>query len=317
MEAAFQIIAGLILLTAGGEGVIRGAVGLARKLGLSEFLIGVTLVGFGTSAPELLTSIEAAVLGSPGIALGNVLGSNISNILLILGLVAIIRPIQTVRSAVCRDGALVVLLSIALAGLAYILAEFDRWVGMFMVLALIVYIANVWRAERRSGVTAIVHKEDPQGNDPASTPFWLSALFALGGLLLLLCGADLLVHGAITTARLVGISETVIGMTIVAIGTSLPELVATLAAALRGRSDIALGSILGSNTYNILGIVGVTALVHPIVVPADIGLIDWATLIGSAALLVVFARTGRQINRLEGVVLLSAYISYAVFLFIR
>lgn len=317
MEVAIQIVAGLILLAAGGEGVIRGAVGVARKLGLSELLIGLTLVGFGTSAPELLTSIDAALLGSPGIALGNVLGSNIGNILLILALVVLIRPLNVNPAAISRDGVLVILISIALTGLAFVFGEFNRWIGTILVLALIAYVAGVWWIERKGGAAAVVHEEEAHTHDPAPPTLWLSAFFAVGGLALLVWGADLLVHGAITTARLAGISETVIGLTIVAIGTSLPELVATLAAALKGRSDVAFGNIVGSNIYNILGILGVTALIHPITIPADVGITDWAVLIGSAILLVVFALTGRRITRLEGAILLTAYVAYTAFLFIR
>lgn len=317
MESAFQIIAGLILLAAGGEGVIRGAVGIARRLGLSELLIGLTLVGFGTSAPELLTSIDAAFMGSPGIAIGNVLGSNISNILLILALVALVRPLSVNPAAMRRDGVLVILISLVVAGLAIVFGGLDRWIGTILVFALIAYVAGVWWIERKGGAVAAVLEEEGHTHDPAPVTLWLAGFFAAGGLVLLVWGADLLVHGAITTARLAGISETVIGLTIVAIGTSLPELVATLAAALKGRSDVALGNIIGSNIYNILGILGVTALIYPIAIPPDVGLIDWAVLVGSAILLVVFARTGSRITRLEGAVLLTAYLTYTAFLFLR
>jgi cation:H+ antiporter len=317
MEAAIQIAAGLALLALGGEGVIRGAVGIARRLGLSELLIGLTLVGFGTSTPELLTSVNAAIAGSPGIAIGNVLGSNIGNILLILAIVVLIRPITVNPAAVSRDGALAIAVSVALVVLALLFGELNRWIGGLLVTALIVYLIVVWRVESGGGAAAEMHKEESHTHDPAPQSLWLSAVYALAGLGLLVYGADLLVNGAITTARVVGMSETVIGLTIVAIGTSLPELVATLAAALKGRSDVAIGNIVGSNIYNILGILGVTALIHPIAIPADIGLVDWGVLIGSAALLMIFAITGRRISRLEGAALLACYAAYVGYLLMR
>lgn len=317
MEAGIQIVAGLALLAIGGEGVVRGAVGVARRLGLSELLIGLTLVGFGTSTPELMTSIDAALAGSPGIALGNVVGSNIGNILLILATVVLIRPISVNPAAVGRDGLFVIVVSMALAALAFLFGELNRWVGAAFVTTLALYIVATWLLERRGGPAAEMHQEESHTHDPAPSALWLSLLFAFAGLGLLVWGADLLVEGAISTARVAGISESVIGLTIVAIGTSLPELVATLAAALKGRSDVAFGNIVGSNLYNVLGILGVTALIQPLAIPADIGVVDWAVLIGSACLLLVFAASGRRLTRLEGAILLALYCGYVGYLLSR
>ncbi len=317
MDAILQITAGLALLAIGGEGVIRGAVGVARRFGLSELLIGLTLVGFGTSTPELVTSVNAALAGSPGIAIGNVLGSNIGNILLILALVVLIRPMAVSPAATARDSVLVIVISVAFAALALVFGELSRLLGAILVAALFAYIAFVWRQERRGGPAAELHKEESHTHDPAPQSMLVSASFAVAGLALLVWGADLLVTGAITTARAAGVSETVIGLTIVAIGTSLPELVATLAAALKGRTDVAFGNIVGSNIYNLLGILGVTALIHPIAIPADIGLVDWAVMIGSAVLLLVFARSGARISRLEGLAFLTCYAGYVAYLLLH
>jgi len=317
MEAAIQIVAGLTLLALGGEGVVRGAVGVARRLGLSELLIGLTLVGFGTSTPELMTSIDAALSGSPGIALGNVLGSNIGNILLILAIVVLIRPLGVNPAAIRRDGALVIAASISLTAIALIFGELNRWIGALLVISLAFYLLAIWRIERSGGAAAQMREAEGHTHDPVPQKLWQSALFALGGLGLLIWGADLLVEGAIVTARLAGVSETVIGLTIVAIGTSLPELVATLAAALKGRADVAFGNIVGSNLYNILGILGVTALIQPIAIPGDIGWIDWSVLIGSACLLLIFAVTGKRLTRVEGAILLCGYCAYVAFLIAR
>lgn len=314
MEIALQMIAGLALLALGGEGVIRGAVGVARRLGLSELLIGLTLVGFGTSSPELITSIDAALVGSPGIALGNVIGSNIGNILLILALVLLIKPIAVNPAAVGRDGVIALGVSIGLAALALAFGELNRMIGILLLAGLAIYIFAVWRIESRGGVAAEMHVEASHTHDPAPQALWVSGLFVTAGLGLLMLGANFLVTGAVATARIAGLSETVIGLTIVAIGTSLPELVATLAAALKGRSDVAFGNIVGSNIYNILGILGLTALIHPLPIPPDVGLLDWGALVGAAALLLVFALTGRRLTRLEGVAFLAAYVAFVFLL---
>lgn len=317
MNAALEISTGLVMLAIGGEGVVRGAVGIARRLGLSELLIGLTLVGFGTSSPELITSIDAALRGSPGIAIGNVLGSNIGNCLLIFALVVIVRPIRTSPEGVSRDGAVAVAASMLLAGLALAVGELTRLLGALLIALLAVYIATVWWLERKGGPGAARHAEQSHTHDPTPGALWLSIMFALAGLGLLVFGADLLVRGAITSARAIGVSEAVIGLTVVAIGTALPELVATLAAALKGRSDVAFGSIVGSNIYNVLGILGVTALIQPVAVPDDILAMDFAVVVGSAVLLLVFARTGASVTRLEGVALLGSYVGYLAHLLSR
>ena len=294
---------------------MRGTVGIARRLGLSELVIGLTLVGFGTSTPELVTSLDAALREAPGIALGNVIGSNVANILLILGLVTLVRPIAANATAVGRDGTLVILVSILLAALAFAYGEVTRQQGAILTALLVAYIGLIWLLESRAHRRAAA--AEPRPEEPAPASLWPAAVYALGGLAFLIVGADLLVQGAVTTARVAGISETVIGLTVVAVGTSLPELFASLAAAVRGRGDIALGNIVGSNIYNILGVLGVTALVHPVAIAADVGVVDWAALVGSAVLLVAFARSGARISRAEGAVFVALYAAYAGYLFAR
>lgn len=317
METLIQVAGGVALLALGGEGVIRGAVGVARRLGVSELLIGLILVGFGTSTPELLTSLRAAVAGAPGIAVGNVVGSNISNALLIVAIATLVSPIAVSPAAIRRDGLIMLGVSALLVGLAITLGQLTRPTGAALVALLVAYSVAVWWTERRGGAAAAVHQGESHTHDPAPAKLGAALLFACGGLALLVFGADLLVKGAVTLARVAGLSETVIGLTIVAVGTSLPELVATLAAAMKGRSDVALGNILGSGIYNVLGILGVTALVHPIVFPADLSAIDWGTFVGSGALLLLFARTGARLSRLEGVVLLALYAGYVAYLLAR
>jgi cation:H+ antiporter len=300
-----------VLLAAGGEALVRGAVAVARKLGVSELIIGLTLVGFGTSTPELVTSVRAALAGSPGIAVGNVVGSNISNILLIFGLVALIRPVATPLKALARDGSIMIGASAILIAVGVSLARLDRVIGGVFLACLVAYILFAWFAERRDASAARERQGEVALHDPPPTPLLLSLVFAFGGLAALVFGANLLVAGAITLARIAGLSETIIGLTIVAVGTSLPEFMASLVAALRGRSDVAFGNIVGSNIYNIFGILGATALVAPVRIPDDMVARDWVALIGSAALLLFFAWTGKRVGRLEALLLLALYGAYA------
>ncbi|SFZ84514.1 cation:H+ antiporter [Devosia enhydra] len=305
---AIEILIGLIFLALGGDLLVRGAVTVAQHLRVSPLLIGLTLVGFGTSTPELVTSLEAALRGAPGIAVGNVVGSNIANILLILGLSAAVLPFAVDRKAFRRDG--LVLIIAALAAAAVILfGRIDRLSGLLLVTALIVYVVFTFLSERRRPALA--------GNVPkledTSAPR-IGLMLAIGltviGLVLTIFGARLLVSGAVALASLAGVSETIIGLTIVAVGTSLPELITSIAAAWRRQADVAFGNIVGSNIYNIFGILGVSAIVTPIDVPAEIAGFDLWVLLGVTALLVVFATTGRRVSRWEGAIMLTAYVAY-------
>jgi cation:H+ antiporter len=324
METWVALIAGLALLVVGGELLVRGAVQLAERMGVSPLLIGLTLVGFGTSTPELVTSVQASLAGSPGIAVGNIVGSNLANILVILGLSALISPVAVGSKALQRDGGFVVgaaALMVAV-GFAWTL---DRIVGVAFVLLLAGYLLLAWRTERLGlDHTAAFEKAEAfEGVHPsgvhqagASAPgagmggLLLSLAFALGGLVLVVIGGGWLVEGAIGLARAWGISETVIGLTIVAIGTSAPELVTSIVAAARRQSDVALGNVLGSNIYNILGIGGVTALIAPTEVPAAIVTFDAPVMLAVSLALLVLARTGMRIGRREGAALLAGYGAY-------
>lgn len=314
METAIQIVVGLVLLTTGGEATVRGAVGVARRLGLSELLIGLTLVGIGTSTPELVTSVQAALAGSPGLAVGNVVGSNISNVLLIFALTAVLKPVEVDAKAIRRDGAVLMLATAACVLLGVGTAVIERWMGALLVAGLAGYIFLAWRMERLGGPAAELHKAEGHSRDPAPGSIWLSVLMSVAGIALLVVGAGHLVKGAITLARLAGLSETVIGLTIVAVGTSLPELVASLAAALKGRSEVAFGNIIGSNIANILGILGLTALITPVAVPDDLLARDWIAFVGAALLLVLHAAAGARATRIEGVSLIIVFAFYTLLL---
>jgi cation:H+ antiporter len=317
------LLGGLAMLAIGGELLVRGAVAIAERMGMSPLLIGLTLVGFGTSTPELVTSVQAAMSGSPGIAIGNIVGSNISNILLILGLSALITPIAVGSQALRRDGALMLAVALMLVAVGY-LASLDRLIGALFLALLAIYIVFAYRQETtdsKTGHSAAFEKaeaydelHDGPIRHQAEAKKWserlgpvVPALMALGGLFIVVLGGKVLVDAAVAIAKGAGISETVIGLTIVAIGTSMPEFITSLVAALRKHADVALGNIMGSNIYNILGIGGVTGLISPTSIPAEIARFDNLVMAAAAFAMLVFAQTGLRIGRLEGAALLAGY----------
>lgn len=320
-EIWVPLLGGLVLLIAGGDLLVRGAVRVASRLGVSPLVIGLTLVGFGTSTPELVTSVNAALGGAPGIAYGNIVGSNIANILLIVGASAILFPIAVTSAALKRDGAVMIAITVGFAALAALM-PMARWLGAVFVAALASYVYVAFRQERQSvaaaGHSAVYDKSlalqeaDPgtAPRDPAAGSILVALVIAIGGLVLILLGGTFLVDGAVALAQSFGISETVIGLTIVALGTSLPEFVTSVLAAIRRQSDVAFGNIVGSNIYNILGIGGITALIAPGAVPAEIVSFDNLVMIGVSVLLVAFAWTGLRIARIEGMALLAGYLLY-------
>jgi cation:H+ antiporter len=308
------LMLGLVLLVAGGELLVRGAVQLAQKFRISPLLIGLTLVGFGTSTPELVTSLQAAFAGSPGIAVGNVVGSNIANILLILGITALIFPVIVGKAAFERDGVVLALATVMCLG-AVLYGHLTPLLGAVFVASLAGYIYFAFRQERQTNAAADaaagIVNDAPK---PSAPLIALDLLFVIGGLVLTIFGARFLVSSAIDIARDFNVSETIIGLTIVAVGTSLPELVTSVMAALRKHSDIAFGNIVGSNIYNILGILGVTAIIKPINVPPQIANLDIWVMMGATALLFLAATSRWRIGRVEGGVMLLAYIVYCVWL---
>lgn len=315
------LIGGFFLLVFGGDLLVRGAVQVANRLGVSPLVIGLTLVGFGTSTPELVTSVQAALIGAPGIAYGNIVGSNIANILLIVGTSAIIYPMVVNSAALKRDGMVMIAVALVFTAVAATM-PMERWVGAVFFLALIAYIYIAFQQERQPDVSAdhgaaFDKGAALQGADPATIPeptpsgsLVMPLLTTVGGLALVVLGGSLLVDGAVTLAQSFGISETVIGLTIVAIGTSLPELVTSVLAAFRKQGDVALGNIIGSNIYNILFIGGATAMIAPGEVPVEIATFDNLVMLGVSLALLAFAWTGLRIARWEGMALLTGYVAY-------
>jgi cation:H+ antiporter len=310
----FDIAFGLVLLLAGGELLVRGAVSAAKALGVSPLLIGLTLVGFGTSTPELVTSLTAALSGSPGIAVGNVVGSNTANILFILGLAALIYPLAIDPKGFARDA--IMLVASALACLAVVLyGRMSAIVGIAFIASLIVYVIYVYLQEKRvPDAAAVVAEHRCEDARPGSSNIAVSLVMAIGGIGLTIWGAGYLVNGSIALAKGLGISDTIIGLTIVAVGTSMPELVTSVMAALRKHSDVAYGNIIGSNIYNVLFILGATSVIKPITIPEQIARFDIWVMLVATALLVIFARTGIKLQRWEGAVFVAVYAGYTTYL---
>ena len=295
------LVAGLVGLFLGGEALVRGSLGIARRMAISPLLIGLTVVGFGTSMPELLVSVDAALRGVPDIALGNIVGSNIANILLIGGVAALIWPITVIGATLRRDTAVMVAAAAALVPL-FMLGQVSPVAGAALLAGLIAYL--VW-AYRQPSET-LTEADDT----PAPSSVVVSGLWVLAGLVALMAGARFLVDGAVSIARGYGISEAFIGLTIVAVGTSLPELATSLVAALRRQSEIAIGNIVGSNIFNILGILGVTALITPIPVAARFLTFDVPILLGVSIGFAALLLTRPVIGRGIGMAMLAGYAVY-------
>ncbi|WP_339823977.1 calcium/sodium antiporter [uncultured Parasphingorhabdus sp.] len=312
------LLAGFVILIVGGELLVRGAVRVAERAGMSELLIGLTIVGFGTSAPELVASVEAARAGSPGIAWGNIVGSNLANSLLILGTASLILPVVVPRGPLWRDGGLALVATVAL-WLVASTTGITIAIGSAFLVILLAYLGYAYRAEQTQPAGASALHEKAESLEISDThlhdeqPLWRSILVLLFGIILIVLGGRWLVDGAVDLARLVGMSEAVIGLTVIAIGTSLPELVTSVIAAYKGASAVALGNVLGSNIFNLLLIGGVTALIAPGTIPGEITNFGLPVLIAASVLLLIFAATGRRISRMEGGILLVTYLVLLVY----
>lgn len=306
------ILAGLVLLYFGGEGLIRGSSSLALRLGLTPLVVGLTVVAFGTSAPELVVSVKAAMAEQGAIAIGNVIGSNTLNIGLILGLTALICPLKVQNQILKLDAPIMIVVSLLAL---WILSDLDvgRVEGAVLVSGLLAYVVFTVLYARRMKPSAAVTEEYAEAVHTTGGSVGRDVLYVLGGLALLVAGARFMVDGSVGFARLFGVSEAIIGLTIVAVGTSLPELVTCVVAAMKNEPDIALGNIIGSNIFNILGILGGAALVKPMT-GGGIQMMDIYVCIGFALVLLPVMRTGNRLSRLEGVLLLVAYVGYLIWL---
>lgn len=297
-----KIVAGLALLYGGGEVLVGGSTALARRLGLSPLVVSLTVVAFGTSAPELAAALSATLRGSGDLVMGNVLGSNVANVGLILGLAVLLRPIAVDRRAFRRDLPLLVLTSLILVALLSF-GEITPLIGLLLLALLGTYTFFTLKGT------------EPVAVDGKTRPRLLPALAAVAGAVALLAlGADLLVDGAVTLARHLGVGEHLIGLTVVALGTSLPELSSCLVAARRGDSDFILGNLLGSNIFNVLAILGVSAQLGPLKLSWNLFGPEGLGLVALSLLLVLFSFTGFRLARREGACLLACYGGYLALL---
>ena len=312
----FYLIFGLAILVGAGDALVRGAVALSLRFGIPAIIVSATVVAIGTSAPELLISVKASLEGAPGIALGNVVGSNTANVLLVLGLPALIVPLAACGSDAHRNcfymiGATVLFSALVLTGVV------PLWGGILLVALSAVMIADSIRlglAARAANAAAGIDPDEAdlaelEDADPNMAP-WKIAAFLIAGVIGLPLGADFLVSGARGIALSFGISETVIGLTLVAIGTSLPELATTVAAAIRRQADVAIGNVVGSNIFNLSAIIGTAAIVSPLEVPAEILSRDLWIMIGATVLLIPLVLFCRPIGRITGGCFLIAYAIY-------
>lgn len=304
-------LVGIVLLLAGGEGLIRGAVGIARRVGISPFIVGLTIIGFGTSAPELVVSVDAALAGSPGIAVGNVIGSNMANMMLIVGTAALMTPLAVHPDALRRDSLVMVAATALFVAIGFS-GTMARSVGAGCVLGLLLYLGfSLWWDSRRAGPAAILHEEEAAELEVVlPRRLWLLIAAIVVGLAALVGGSRLAVTGASALAREAGISEEIIGITLVAVGTSLPELAAAVMAANRGHADVCIGNIVGSNIFNLLGIAGAAAVATPLSFELNVIRDDLWSLLAITLLLIGLMMTGRRVERWEGVVLLALYAIY-------
>ncbi len=312
------LLLGIALLTSGGEALIRGSLAAARRLGISPLLSGLLIVGFGTSAPEFVVSVNAAVEGRPDIAIGNVVGSNIGNILLILGVCALIAPLAVKPLALTRDAVTVAAASV----LFFVLVggqSLGRMDAAILLVALGCYLVWAYWSERiHAAPSGELHRTEAKEVSAVPESVLWTVVAVVAGLLFLIVGAQVLLIGAIGIAAHFGVPEAVIGLTLVAVGTSLPELSISVIAAIRRHADVAVGNILGSNIFNLLGILGVSAILQPLPVHARILQFDQWIMLGTSLMLLLFLYTGRRLSRLEGGALVAGYgiyvwLSFTVF----
>ena len=309
-----QVIGGLVVLLVGGDILVRGSVSLSRRFGLSPLVIGLTVVAMGTSMPELVVVLNAALMDAAlgqaaEISIGNVVGSNVANVLLVLGIPALIRPIACDAKGLRIDATIMIAASIVFA-IICVGGVVERWHGIVMVAALAAYIAWCYRAALGGREADDHYAEEVEEYENARRPPWRSAFYILGGIAGLIVGAEVLIDGAVTLARFARVSEAVIGLTVIAIGTSLPELATVLMAIVHRHGSLAIGNVVGSNLFNILGIAGAAAIVVPLPVIPEIIAFDVWIMIGAAALIIPFVWRRAAIGRAAGVLFLAAYLAY-------
>ena len=300
------ILLGLLLLVKGGDYLVDGSVAIAQRARLSRMVIGLTVVGFGTSMPELLVSLQSALMGNSGIAIGNVVGSNIANIALILGITALVHTIPTQRITLRLDLPFMLLANVLFIAVA-MTGTIGRLAGITGFLLLVAFVAYQVHNSRKAS-----NASDEEGEQAEPMALWKALVMIIVAFAAMVFGANRLVEGASDIARQLGVTDRVIGLTIVAVGTSLPELFASVMAAVKGETDMAIGNIIGSVTFNLLCVIGLSAAITPIH-GSDIGFaFDYALMFGLGILLWLFLRTSYKMVRWEGAALTAIYVAYIV-----
>ena len=307
------LLIGLSMLVGGGTLLVNGSTAVAYKLNVSKIIISIVIVGFGTSTPELVTTLKASILNSPGIAIGNVVGSNIANILLVLGIAASILPINQLRKTYRRDS-LMLIISLLLVAVAAWFGHVNLPIGIIFITSLIIFIVYSYKEDRKT-FSAVKDTTNSVETETVETGTYNKNIFiyigiAIAGIGLTLFGADMLVKSAIELARNFNISETLIGLTVVAVGTSLPELAAAVIATIKKESDIVLGNIIGSNIYNVLFILGVSGIIDPVTFPESIVMFDLPVMGAVSFILIFFIWFGKVMNRFVGITFLILYVVY-------
>lgn len=315
MEVVIQVAllaVGFVLLVKGADWFVEGASKLAERFGIPQLVIGLTIVAMGTSLPEAAVSISAALKGSAEITIGNIVGSNIMNVLLILGITSVITPIAVQKSTVKYEIPFVIIVSALLAGIGLTDHVVGRMDGAILWVLMLVYLGYLLvMAKKGNGLPEGDGEEGKQEDKPM--PVWKMLLFIIAGGVMIVAGSDVAVDAATALARIFGMSERLIGLTIVAFGTSLPELVTSATAAVKGKADIAVGNIVGSNIFNILFVVGTSALITPVAYAANF-FVDSIVCIATAALLWVFVVKNKRLGRIGGACMLVSYAAYFVYL---
>lgn len=308
MEILFQIflmLAGFVLLIKGADWFVDGASGIAAKLGIPQLVIGLTIVAMGTSAPEAAVSISAALKGNAEITIGNIVGSNILNILIILGITSVIVAVKVADSTIKYEMPFMIAITAVLLLFGYTGGNITFVEGILLWVLFIIYLIYLFAMAKKN-------KEDAEENIEEK-PVWKLIVFILLGLFMIVFGSNISVDGASAIAKAIGISERFIGLTIVALGTSLPELVTSVAAARKGKADIAIGNIVGSNIFNILFVVGTTALITPVVFASNF-IIDTTVAIAAGILLLIGVFRKKELGRVMGIIMLLCYVGYFIYL---
>jgi len=312
LPAFLLLVVGIVVLIVAGDFLVRGAAALARHWGIPALIVGLTIVAFGTSAPELVVGIQAVMKGAGQLASGNVVGSNIANVLLALGLPAMIMAIPTNMPGVGRNALVAMAATVIFIVLAFLGNPLQMWQGAILFGGIVIYLLWMFRLAKQGADDPILAEmtEIEEGEDGLPTNVLMSGLYVIGGFIGLVIGGNLIVDNAVLIASVMGIDETIIGLTIVAIGTSLPEVATVIVAAYRGHSEVAIGNVLGSNIFNLFAVMGASALAGPVGIDKQLFVFDFWVMLVAMVFLLVFIGTRKPIGRKTGTMLMIGYILY-------